>query len=146
MTRFEPADENNLPDKYDIISKKQEMLHPDVDSDFWKRQPTVRTFSINPELGAEHVHMNTTTWTETGLSPAERECVILTIARELDSAYEWHDHVISALERTELTTEDVINISAKNIQKLDQPKQQLVRYTTEYVEEQGAVSDDIHSV
>ena len=145
MSRFEPVDRSELPETYDIIEERREKLDADVDSDFWRDQPTVRTFSINPELGAEHVHVNTTMWSETGLSPAERECVILTIARELDSAYEWHDHVIAALERTELAKSDVVNISTRNVEQFDSPKRELIRYIAEYVNEQGSISDETHA-
>lgn len=144
MPRVPLIDSDELPEEYEIIEQKEDQLPAEIDSSFWNRQPTVRAFSNNPELGATHVATNTTMWTETGLSAAETECVILTIAREFDSEYEWHDHVFAAVERAGMSEAAVRAIYDDELEQLDRTHRLLVEYTAEYVAEHGAVSDEMH--
>lgn len=144
VTRIPLVDSDDLPEEYDIIGRKRSELPTEIDSDFWNRQSTVRAFSHNPVLGETHVTTNTIMWTETGLSAAERECVILAIARAFDSAYEWHDHVIAGIERADLTEEEVLAISRRETGQLPENRRLLVEYAFEYVAEHGAVGEGIH--
>lgn len=144
MPRVPLVDANELPDTYDIIKQKTDQLPPEIDSDFWHRQQTVRAFSNNPELGGIHVTSNTTMWTDTGLSAAQRECVILTIAREFESEYEWHDHVFAAVERAGMSENEVQAIYDGELSQLEPTHRLLVEYTAEYVAERGSVSDATH--
>jgi len=134
----------DLPAEYDIISEKSQQLPLDIDSQFWNQQPTVLTFSNNPELGAAHVTMNTELWTETGLSKPAVECVILSIAKAMDSPYEWHDHVIAGLERAGLSREIILAISRNELASIDEPHQSLASYAFEFVEHDGEISDETH--
>ena len=144
MSRIPRVEENDLPKSYDIIKQKRELLPDEVDSSFWNRQPTVQNFSNNRELGWTHVTANTMLWTETGLSRAETECVILTIARELESAYEWHDNVIAAIRYAGMSEEEILAIYHGDADALDDEHATLMRYTEEYVRKHGAVCDETH--
>lgn len=144
MPRIPYVSDDNLPESYDIIEKKRSKLPDDIGSAFWNEQPTVLTFSNNPELGQAHVTMNTELWTETGLSKPEVECVILSIAKTMGSAYEWHDHVFAGLERAGLSQETVLAISREDTAAIDEPNRSLVEYAAEYVNTAGDVSDSTH--
>lgn len=144
MPRVPLIDSAKLPEEYNIIERKEDQLSAEIDSSFWNRQPTVRAFSNNPELGATHVLTNTIMWTETNLSAAEVECVILTIAREFNLEYEWHDHVFAAIERAGMSETTVRAIYDDKLEQLDRTYRLLVEYTAEYVSKHGAVSDELH--
>lgn len=144
MPRVPLIDGDELPEEYDIIEQKRSQLPPEIDSSFWNRQPTVRAFSNNPELGVTHVTANTVMWTDTELSATETECIILTIAREFGSEYEWHDHVFAAVERAGMSEATVRAIYDNDLGELDPTHRLLVEYTAEYVSEHGAISDEMH--
>ena len=144
MPRIPYVAADELPDHYDVIDEKRSKLPDDIDSAFWNRQPTVLTFSNNPALGAAHVTMNTELWTETGLSKAEVETVILSIARAMDSPYEWHDHVIAGLERAGLSREAILAISNRDVEAVEPSKRPLVEYAFAFVETAGAIDDALH--
>ncbi len=143
MPRIPYVDPEELPERYETIERIGADLPEGVDSAFWNDQPTVRTFSNNPELGAAHVRMNTELWTETGLSREELEAVILAVARAVGSTYEWHDHAIAALERTELSEETIRSIADGDPEGVDGPEWLLVEYAFEYVENGGDVDGGI---
>jgi alkylhydroperoxidase family enzyme len=144
MTRISPVDEADLPASYDVIERQRDALSDRIDSAFWNRQPTVQTFSNNPELGELHVTANTFMWTETGLSGTESEAAIMTVARELDCELLWHDHVGLAVEHDRLSTDQILAIADRETGAFDDSLGALVEYTVEYVSEQGAVGDETH--
>jgi alkylhydroperoxidase family enzyme len=145
MPRIPYVDEDDLPDEYQVLQKREDALPEEINAEFWNEQPTVLTFSNNPELGHAHVTMNTELWAETGLSAGEVECVILTIARTLESDYEWHDHVIAALERAGLSKQTVLAISNQDPTELDDVHSALSRYATEFVKKDGSVTEETHN-
>lgn len=144
MPRIPYVDSEMLPDNYDIVNEKRSKLPEDIDSHFWNQQPTVLTFSNNVELGEAHVTMNTELWTETGLTKPEVEIIILSIARAMDSAYEWHDHVIAGLERAGLSEKTILAISRENTHNMDDSTRVLVTYATEFVESAGDVTEEVY--
>lgn len=78
---------------------------------------------------------------ETGFTPRERELVILTAARELDSAYEWHQHVRIGLTEG-LTPEEIRAIADADYgaDGFDESERVLMEYTAAYVT--GDVPED----
>lgn len=81
------------------------------------------------------------TWQECGLDSRERELVILTAARELESAYEWHQHVRIAL-REGLSVEEIRAIAENNEDPFTSRERALRAYVTAFVD--GAVDADAH--
>jgi alkylhydroperoxidase family enzyme len=144
MARVPLINGEDLPESYDIVYERDQKLATEIDSDFWNRQPTVQAFSNNSELGKTHVTTNTTMWTETGLTEAETECVIMLIARELECGLLWNDHVELAMELDRLSEEEILWISDRDFENFDEKRRHLVEYTLEYVTEQGAISDVTH--
>ena len=145
MARVPHVAPESLPDEYDILDEQDESLYEDITAEWWNSQSTVRTFGNNPELAKTHVHTNVSMWTKTQLTPQEVECVILAVGRAMNSEYEWHDHVTAAVERAEMTPEQILAISRKETDSLSDNKQALVEYAYEYVEQYGAVDDKTHA-
>jgi alkylhydroperoxidase family enzyme len=119
-------------------------LAEDIDADFWNRQPTVQAFSNNPELGEAHLTANTVMWTETGLTDTESECVIMTVARELECELLWHDHVGLAVENDRLSESQIRDIADGETEAFDDKLTTLIEYTREYVTERGQIRDRTH--
>jgi alkylhydroperoxidase family enzyme len=142
MARLPYADDEALPDDYDIVHEQEDALAEGIDAEWWNSQPTVRTFANNPDLAQTHVTANVSMWTQTGLSPAEVEYVILAVSREMDSAYEWHDHVFAALDRAGMNREEVLAISERDTTEIEPSKRALVEYAFDFVREYGEVTDE----
>lgn len=145
MARVPHVDPESLPNNYEILDEKADTLDEDITAEWWNAQSTVRTFGNNPELAKTHVEANVSMWTKTKLTPKEVEFVILAVGRELESEYEWHDHVTAALERAGMSKKEVIAIGQKNTNQLTDKQRALVEYTYEYVDSDGEVSDKRHS-
>lgn len=80
-------------------------------------------------------------WSDTGLNGYERELVILTVAREIDSAYEWHQHV--GIARGEGVSDDEITaIGNSAYNTFDAETRPLLEYARAVVH--GEVTDDEH--
>jgi len=80
-------------------------------------------------------------WHQGGLSPHERELVILATAYHADSAYEWHQHVRVALDEG-VPPEHVLAISREEHDHLPDEYQSLVAYVARFVA--GQVDDATH--
>lgn len=144
MPRLPRVDPASLPNEYEILEAESENLDPSITAEWWNSQATVQTFGNNPELAETHVNANVSMWTQTDLTPQEVEYVILAVGRELDSAYEWHDHAIAAVERAGIGEENIIAIAEKDTEALPEKIRALVEYTYEFVASSGAVSDETH--
>lgn len=144
MARIPPVDPASLPDSYEKVEENADRLHDAITAEWWNDQATVQTFGNIPELADAHVNMNVSMWTETGLSPAEVEYVILTVARTIDAPYVWHDHSIAALERAGLHKPDLLAISRMETSELPDTEGALVEYVAEFGETGGDVSDGTH--
>jgi alkylhydroperoxidase family enzyme len=80
-------------------------------------------------------------WREGGLTPQDREFVILTTAYVGGSAYEWHQHVRVALDEG-LTREAILAIPEGEPERLAPERAALVEYVARFVD--GDVDDDAH--
>lgn len=56
-----------------------------------------RAIGNNPAVLRGFRESNATLWNESGMTERQRELVILAVAREMDSRYEWHQHIRHAL-------------------------------------------------
>ena len=142
MPRMPYADDEALPRDYDILHEMEDAMADGVDEDWWNAQPTVRTFANNPALAETHVHTNVSMWKKSGLSPREVEYVILAVGRAMDSDYEWHDHVIKAIERVGMSREEVLAVAEEDTSRMDDATAALVNYAFEFVDEYGEVSEE----
>lgn len=67
------------------------------------------------------------TWEHSGLDNRPRELLLLALAREIDAAYEWHQHVrIAILEG--ISPNEIRQISAGNFENFSETERVLMRY------------------
>lgn len=95
----------------------------------------------NPEVLAGMRGFFGSLWSDSGLSDRRRELVVLGVTREIDNAYEWHQHVnIARAEGIE--DETIATISAGEFDALDEEEAILLRYALAVV--RGEVDDRAH--
>ena len=82
-----------------------------------------------------------TLWRDTGLDPQQRELVILAVAREIDSTYEWHQHVAIARD-VGVSDGDTLAIADGDLDRFDRGDWTLIDYALAVV--RGEVDDDCH--
>lgn len=80
-------------------------------------------------------------WTHTGLDDRQREIVILTTASEVNSSYEWHQHVSIALDAG-LDREKISALARDDRSPFSEMERALVAYTRAVV--RGRVTDALH--
>jgi len=81
-------------------------------------------------------------WTDSGLADRERELVILAVARALDCAYEWHQHV-NVARSVGVDDETIAAVGADDLDGLDPGEAALVRYAVAVV--RGDVDEAVHA-
>lgn len=80
-------------------------------------------------------------WSESGLSEREREFVILAVADEAGSDYEWYQH-LNIAANAGLTDTEISAIVTDDLVALDDEAALLVEYARAVVA--GRVTDDLH--
>ncbi|MEF8841964.1 MAG: carboxymuconolactone decarboxylase family protein [Haloarculaceae archaeon] len=115
MARIDLVDPDGFPDDQrellESLSPKEglpEEYHHLVESPV---RNIYRTVGRAPPILEAFRGFARTVWSECGLSPRERELVILSAGRALDAAYEWHQHVRVGLSEG-LTPEEIAAIGA----------------------------------
>jgi alkylhydroperoxidase family enzyme len=81
-------------------------------------------------------------WQDTGLSPRRRELITLAVARELESAYEWQQHVRIATGEG-ITRAEMLAISEREYSAFEQVEKTLLRYAAAVLN--GDVDDGLHA-
>lgn len=100
-----------------------------------------RAMANNVDLLEAFQKYGSTVWEESGLSPHEREFVILSVAYYTDSAYEWQQHVRVALNEG-IAPEQIRAISTGKHDQLDDKDAVLIQYVDSFVE--GSVDNAVH--
>lgn len=90
-----------------------------------------RTVGRVPPILADFRTFGRTVWAKCGLEPRERELAILSTARALDAAYEWHQHVRIGLEEG-LTTEEIAAIGADDRRTFEGSDRALVEFAAAF--------------
>lgn len=83
-----------------------------------------------------------TLWRDSGLDPEQRELVILAVTTEIDSAYEFHQHVAIARE-VGIADSDILALVDDDLDGFDRGDRTLIRYARAVV--RGTVDDDCHA-
>jgi alkylhydroperoxidase family enzyme len=83
-----------------------------------------------------------TVWSETGLSDRERELVILSVGHELESPYEWHQHVNIASD-VGLTPAEMTAVAADDPDPFTAEELAMMEYGRAVA--RGTVPDDVHA-
>ena len=100
-----------------------------------------RTVSNNPPVLEGLRAFLGALWTDSGLTARDRELVILAVARELDSAYEWHQHV-NVARSVGFGDAELRAIGAGDLDALGEGEAALVRYARAVV--RGEVDEATH--
>jgi alkylhydroperoxidase family enzyme len=79
---------------------------------------------------------------EIDLGPEQQEYVILTVARELSSRYEWHNHVRIALHKG-VSVDEIHAIAENRLDVFEPADAALMQYVSAFVS--GTVNDDVHA-
>lgn len=138
MARLPYLDSSDVPEAYrDSMNPKNPYLPDDPDADedpSWADvRHTHRILANNPPLLAAYRRYAAELWTQTGLTERQRELVILGCGRGLDSAYEWHQHVLIAIDDV-LTREEILAISCRRTDTFDAADAALVVYAIAFAE------------
>lgn len=99
-----------------------------------------RTLGNNPSVLYGVRTLLGSLWRDSGLDAAQRELVILAVARETDAAYSWHQHVAIARD-VGLADSEILAIADDRVDSFDHGDQLLVEYARGTV--CGAVDDEL---
>lgn len=127
-----------LPEREDLPEEYQYLLGEDALGDL----DLLRAMGTNPEILQTYMRHGTALWQSSGLSPREVELVILTVARTLESRYEWYQHVDLARE-SGVGEDEIRSIGACDDAPFDESEQALIRYARTAA--RGDVSEATHS-
>jgi 4-carboxymuconolactone decarboxylase len=137
-------------DPWDLPSEKRDLLDSLSDADTGderahslraERLNVYRLLGRNPAV-LDSVRSNLgTAWSESGLTPHERETVILSTARHADSRYEWHQHVRVALDEG-MDPEQILAIARREYDRLPDEQAAIAAYVEQFVAQ--SVDDEIH--
>lgn len=132
MARLPYADPADMPDGYDelLVSSLQD-----------RPINAYRVLGTNPEILRGERAFAATLWNDTGLEPRQRELVILAVAREMDSRYEWHQHVRIA-PNVGVTKDEIRAIAEGRTDRFDPDERILMEYGVAVI--RGRVDESLH--
>lgn len=146
MARIPPIDPDDVPESdRDLLRTRMspESLDEAYRHLFSRTERNVHlTLANNPDLLETFRRTNAEVYDGAGLSKREREIVILTVAAETDSRYEWHQHVRHAMFAG-FTPEEVRAIADGDPATFDEYETALHRYAAAFV--RGTVDDATHA-
>jgi len=120
---LETLSARDLPDEYDHL-----LSDPVRD--------VYRLFGRSPSVLRAFRTLGRTAWADCGVDARGRELVILTVARERDSAYQWHQHVRVGLSEG-LTPEELRALSARDLDGFDADERTLMAYVQAVVRDEA---------
>jgi alkylhydroperoxidase family enzyme len=150
MARVPYLTEDELPEEYRYLFspanpfsvERTEAAGEEEDAPWDGPQHTHRAIANNPELLEAYRRMGSSVWQASGLSDRERELTILTVARTLESAYEWYQHARIALDAG-VPREDILAVSRGEYDSFSPSDRALVRYVEAFTDR--TVDDGTHA-
>ncbi|MGQ4554941.1 carboxymuconolactone decarboxylase family protein [Halobellus sp. GM3] len=147
MARFSHVDPAELPsEKRDLLDTLSDEENTDGDRGHSLRGGTLnvyRTLGLNLPLLEGFRRFMTVVWESCGLSPHEREVVILATSYYVGSPYEWHQHVRVGLDKG-LKPAQILAISREQHDEISPEFAALVTYASQLVE--GTIDDEAHEL
>ena len=131
MARVPPVDETALSNHQDLL----------VSALQGKQLNIYRAVGNNPAVLYGLRTFLGTLWRDSGLDPTQRELVILAVSREIESAYEWHQHVATARD-VGISDSDILAIADGKLDQFDRSDRTLIEYALAVVRE--TVGDEHH--
>jgi alkylhydroperoxidase family enzyme len=141
MARLPYLDPEDVPEAYRAMVSNANPFMDAAELSSKSTRNTYRTVAHNVELLEAFRRVGAAMKERTGLSPRERELVILGVARGLDSVYEWHQHVSVALDAG-LARRELLAVSDREFDAFDPAEAALLEYAVAFAER--AVDDDRH--
>jgi alkylhydroperoxidase family enzyme len=132
MTRVPYVDESALP------TDRQDLL---VSALQGKELNIYRAIGNNPAVLYGLRTFLGSLWRDSGLDPEGRELVILAVTGEIDSAYEFHQHVAIARD-IGVSDSDILAVAAGDFDGFDPGDRRLIEYALAVV--RGTVDDECH--
>lgn len=145
MARIQLARESEMPEgKEDLLSAMA--LSEDIEEQYRhlmtsSRRNVYGAFGKSPAMLKAFRALAGILWSESELSPREREIVILRTARELDSRYVWHQHGRIALSEG-LSADEIRAVGMNVLETFDDREAALLAYVRAYLT--GSVDDALH--
>lgn len=146
MARIDLATTDDMPPRNADLLRA--LASPeDIDEDYQHlissaERNVYRTFGHSPVVLEAFRAFASTLWNESALSTRERELVTLRVAREVDSAYVWHQHTRISLTAG-ITAEEIRSLGLNALDAFSEGEAALLAYTRAYV--YGCVDDDVHA-
>jgi alkylhydroperoxidase family enzyme len=134
MARVPYPDQSDLPEEY------QDLIVSDLQPG--KTVNVYRAIGNNPPVLAGLRSFLGQLWSESGLSDYQRELVILSVAKAVDSAYEWHQHVGIARDAG-VSDDEILAIATNDITMFDTREQAMLKYA--HAAMTGDVTDELHN-
>ena len=131
MARVDLKNQKDLPEEYQYLMGKDALGERNI----------FRAMGNNPPILKSYMLYGTTLWKECGLSPKDRELVILAIARELNSEYEWQQHYDIG-HKAGVSIEEMRIIGENKLELLDEKISVALEYAQAFV--RGKVTGEIH--
>lgn len=145
MPRVPYVDADDLPDEYEGLLtsvRTRDELDPEYRDLMQRDERNVyRSLAHAPETLRAFRALGGAVREEFDFAPREREIVILTVASELRSAYEWHQHARIGLDAG-LSPGEFRALSNGRYDEFDGAERALAEYTSAFV--RGTVDDALH--
>lgn len=100
-----------------------------------------KVLANNPELHEAFRDFGSTIWQSGGLTPRDREFVILSTAHQIGAAYEWQQHVRIALDEG-IPEAHIQAVSSGDLDELAPEHAAIVRYVRHFVD--SSIDDEVH--
>lgn len=134
MARVPYTDQADLPEEY------QDLIVSDLQPG--KTVNVYRAIGNNPPVLAGLRSFLGQLWSESGLTDHQRELVILSVAKAVDSKYEWHQHVGIA-RNAGVSDEEILAIASDDLSVFENREQDMLRYA--HAAMTGDITDDLHA-
>lgn len=131
-----PDDERHLLSSF---GPKAPDDHPELLSE--DERNVYRTLAHAPSTLEAFRNFGGTVREELGFAPRERELVVMSAARALESAYEWHQHVRIGLAEG-LSRDEIVAIADGEYDPFDEDERALLAYVSAFVT--GSVDDETY--
>jgi alkylhydroperoxidase family enzyme len=126
MSRLDGRTQSELPDDYRYLLSEDAMGEINL----------LTVMANNPDALRAYMRYGSALWEDCGLEAADVERVILVVARELDSAYEWHQHLPVAREQG-VAEAELAAIAGNCLDDLDDRRAAIFEYA------RAVVADDV---
>lgn len=141
MARLPYRTKEDVPDEYRTMVDNANPFMDDAELSSKSTRHTYRIIANNTDVLEAFRRFGAAMKESTGLSSRDRELVILSVARTLDSAYEWHQHVSVAMD-VGFEKEEVLAIAEHEFDIFTEKESTLLEYVAAFTER--SVTDNLH--